>query len=690
MKFTYEQLPETESHKRTRNQARTRQRAERRIAPVKFTCIDGEGMTVGGEHRYVLLGLGDEYIADPGGLHWKEVFEFLYGHFESGGTAYCGFFLGYDFTQWVKTLPEYKAARLLTIDGRAARLRRTGHNGQPLEGQVYFPVDLDGWEVDMLGAKRMKIRPAGQSRWMYICDSGGFFQKSFLKVIDPAEWTKPVCSPGEYNLVKAGKERRSDAVLDENMIYYNQKENELLGRVLHELDTGLRELGVHLSPKQWFGPGQAAQEWLKGRAPLHKDMRAVTPEGAYQAACQSYYGGWFEIMAHGHIPGTTWEYDVNSAYPWIISRLPCLMHGTWDDGARWDIPAPDKNNRNLMLVRASVFGNSRHVGAMLHRDKDGSIYRPQHTDGWYWAHELSAAIRAGIVDHWDITQWHRYTPCDCPAPFREIQDIYDMRLKVGKKTPLGIACKLIPNSLYGKFAQSVGSPKYANMIYASLITAGCRTMILDAIGTHPGGVSDVLMVATDGVYFRSPHPSLEMGGKLGQWDQSARANMLLFKPGVYWDDLTREAIMRNEAPVFKARGISARDFAASLARVDDQFTALGCKVPDVWPAVKFPVSFSMVTALQALQRHDWASAGTVRTDKTMVQDSDPVGKRMQPWWQDGLLRTRSRKNYPYAPSVPYKKAFGYEDPWSDESIAEQGISPDGEIGSLISEVLGER
>src|SRR5690349_21114476 len=87
-------------------------KAERKPTPIKFVGVDGEGMTVNDKHAYVLFGVGEEQISDPEGLSYSDIFPFLYGiHARNGGrnTAYVGFFLGYDFTQIFKTLPEERA-----------------------------------------------------------------------------------------------------------------------------------------------------------------------------------------------------------------------------------------------------------------------------------------------------------------------------------------------------------------------------------------------------------------------------------------------------------------------------------------------------------------------------------------------------------------------------------------------------
>src|SRR5690348_11255371 len=236
----------------------------------EFICIDGEGINVNGEHRYALLGVGKEYIVNEQGITWSEAFEFIYSFYRKS-VAFCGFFLSYDFNQLFKTLPEERAATLLTAEGRAKRKRR-GKNPAP------WPVECEGWEFDLLGMKRLKIRPKtceclrqrGKKMckhkpkpWMYICDTGPFFQQAFLSVINPKSWKEPIVTPEEYAIIERGKLHRSDAdKVDSDMIVYNGLENEILARVLGQLDKGFREIGVTLPPSKWFGPGQAAQAWL--------------------------------------------------------------------------------------------------------------------------------------------------------------------------------------------------------------------------------------------------------------------------------------------------------------------------------------------------------------------------------------------------------------------------------------------
>jgi hypothetical protein len=706
MKFEITETVESETHKRSSHTARKTWRDDNppqtryNNVQTEFVCVDGEGITLGdGTHKYVLLGVGQNQITNPDGLEFTECLEFLWSNFRTGSVAYVGFFLGYDFIQMFRRLPEERARMLLTAEGKAKRKPKNPRRIQP------FPVEYRGWEFDILGTKRLRIRKSGATRWMHICDTGPFFQKSFLKVIDPREWSTPIVTQAEYDEIESEKRRRSTAILGPRMLHYNQLENEILARVLGQLNEGFQSLGIHLRPSQWFGPGQAAQAWLNGRAITSEELSTLVPQDALEAARASYFGGWFEIMAHGIIPGITYEYDINSAYPYIISQLPCLVHGTWEHNGKSSSP--------YSLVKCRVWGQDTYIGSMLHRDVHGNIARPDTTEGWYWESELLAAQRAGIVGRVSpiLDRWV-YLPCDCEPPLREVRDIYVLREQVGKKTPLGIACKLVPNSLYGKFAQSIGHPKYGNPIYASLITSGCREMILNAISTHPKRTQDVLMVATDGIYFRTPHPNLPTSNALGDWDKAEKADITLFKPGVYWDNETRAQIAAGESPVFKARGVNARDFGKVLSEVDEQFTRMAdslprefdwtaSRIPEIarkyvedqsygfwWPSVKFPLEFSMVTATQALAWGRWEAAGTLLPNPTGKQSSNPYAKRSRPGWEDGILRTSPLVNEPYEPSKPYEKRFGMEDPFSDESREMDGITPDGLPGNLIREALG--
>lgn len=682
--------------RRDRHKPRTDSRA---VHEIRFIGIDGEGASrPNGDHDYVLLSAtGVEPLHRDGArLTTGEIFEWLYFQvFEPNqDAAFVGYFLGYDWSQIFRDLTEHAARMLLTTAGIAAR-QRTIRPGLPP-----FPVQWRSWEFDSLGLRRIKLRPRPpkpppgkkpvEVPWMYICDASAYFQTSFLRAINPAGYLacgqEPPVSAAEYALIAEGKGRRGSETFGPEMIAYNEAELAALPRIVKPLNEAFVRMGVRLKRNQWFGPGQAAQAWLTNiNCPSGAEIRETVPADFRDAARRSYYGGWFEIFWHGPYPGTLWEYDINSAYPATMATLPCLLHGRYSAGeGEPPVPGP----RDLLLVHAHLCGSDSRLGTMMHRRRDGQIMRPWQTRGWYWLHELKAAEAAGLIDTMEFESWHGYEPCACLPPVAAIEGLYQQRVELGetmKNSAFGVALKLVYNSCYGKFAQSVGNPKFANPVYASLITSGCRVRILDAIASHPLRSRGVAMIATDGVYFTSPHPALELDKtRLGAWSMSERTGMTLFKPGVYWDDKTRVSLASGDARL-KSRGIDARLLARHIGELDEQWSALAADRGS-WPRLSMPVSFALVSPKQALARGKWHLCGAVIQDARVVQSADPAQKR----------RTRRPAVGWSAPhmgefeagmfildSSPYQGAMG-EESGEDREI---GVSPDGGIISTLQQMF---
>lgn len=639
-----------------------------------FIGIDGEGVTrEDGKHEYVLLSVGDKsYHENDNPLTTEGIFQFLWDCFlDEPDAVYAGFYLSYDFTMWLKDLPEDRARMLFSKKGIAQRQRKKGKNLRP------FPVYWNEWQFDLLGMKRFRLRKGTEGPWMYINDAGSFFQTSFLQAIDPSKWQTPICTPEEYEIVREGKTRRATARFDPEMMRYNVLENELLSRLLSTLNDGFVKMNVRLDRTRWFGPGQVAQSWLNNiKAPDRDVAKYDVPGPVQDAAVASYYGGWFEIFAHGHIPGPSYEYDINSAYPHAIASLPCLEHGVWTHN-------PDEPNE-YTLCYVTVHGSNNKLGTMPCRSSTGTICRPLHVRGWYWYSELEAARKAGAIDHIEFHEAWRYDQSCNHAPLSSIADLYLERLASGKDTPYGKSLKLNYNSAYGKFAQSVGEPRYANPIYASLITSRCRTQVWNAISSHPHGVESLTMVATDAVFFREPHPYLSISDKLGDWGEAKLSNLLQYMPGLYWDDKARSGAGKP-----KSRGINASDLSSAIERADDRWHRFRRRIEwcrdepwdremyilqketdkvipgyvvmtEGWPFLSIPLRFNLISAPLALNRNRWDTAGTVVPDSSRMLSGRPGDKRaVGPYIHDDIVWTCPRLfGRDGIETTPYDKTFG--------------------------------
>lgn len=678
-------------------------RTEERKLVRDFIGVDGEGVTYrdesrdwydvmsdgskflweGKRHEYVLLSVGSESLHRGGQrLSTLDIFEFLWEQFCRNPKAiFVGFYLAYDFTQWLRDLPENRANILLSTQGIAKRQRKVEYNLAP------FPVEWQGWEFDLLDMRRFKLRPQGhKGKYLWVNDVGGFFQTSFLTAIEPKKWPEPILSDLEFSTIKEGKESRSTAGFDPAMIKYNTLENDVLARMIKVLATGFDKMGVKLNSSQWYGPGQAAGKWLSIiKAPDKNSVEYNVPIQIQEAARASYTAGWFEIFAHGHIPGIVYEYDINSAYPYAIARLPCLEHGKWSRNVE---------ETGWTLVDATVRGSHRRIGTMPHRTADGAICRPHSTRGWYWFNELLASINAGGTDSYIIHDAWNFDRFCHHEPFSDIASLYINRLNIGKNTPLGMAYKLVYNSAYGKLAQSVGSPRYANPIYASLITSSCRTMVWNAIASHPVGADAVTMVATDAVYFREPHPYLPISQELGEWDRVERMNMCQFMPGLYWDDAARAG------GKVKSRGVAAGDLSSVIDQGDALWKEFPNKLPIsmkdwketsrsfntclAYPRLGVPIKFGLISARLAIHRNSWQECGAVVNGPKYLSGS-PHDKRdpYSAYVEDGVTWTRPYDISDRLESTPYEKRFGLE--LRDNQTVEDIITPNGVVDDEIYE-----
>jgi DNA polymerase type B, organellar and viral len=670
---------------RYRKRDASRKRASRAKTLPEFVGVDGEGVGKGIHHRYVLLGVGNAQFENPMGIKWHEALEFLYAQFQKRPRAsFVGFYLRYDFDNilsYKAGFPIEAARMLFTKEGKAVRKKPDKRN----QRMQSFPVRVGGWEIDMLGMKRLSIRPRPdgcecyehkskcthkQLPWMHICDAGPFYQMGFVKVIDPDRWKDdpdgPVCSAAQFKRIKEGKDKRAYATrIDDKMRAYNVEENVLLSVVMTRLAKGFHSVDIKPAKDQWYGPGATASQWLAKHGTVKRQQLQIKdgkkpplmPKWFWGAASASYFGGWFEIFSHGIIGGTSYNYDINNAYPYAATKLPHICR----DGRFVRDSGTYSGRGQYVLLYCTVYSKGTRIGAMPHRNKQGNILRPLVTKGWYWRFELESARAAGLVKRVVTHEWVEFIPCDHEAPFKEIHDLYYLRLKVGKDSAQGMAIKLNNNSIYGKFAQSVGGAPYNNWLYASYITAHCRAQILDAIATHPDKASAVLMVATDGICFDSPHPSLAISKQLGEWAHTEYKQLCLYKPGVYWHKEGKDNLLKA-----KTRGVPKEEFIKQIDKVEKQFQAFldekafpgwdfkeyleasiekhigpqsdcddNAHKQDLidydnerwWPRFVINVSFRMKSCTQALNEGHWEKSAQIDEKFPVWQDSNPCNKR---------------------------------------------------------------
>jgi hypothetical protein len=240
-----------------------------------FICWDGEGVTIDGEHRYVLLAnsLGESYT-DPNGIPFGDIAEWLLAVKQTNPDAInTGFALGYDFNCWLSDLSRRDVEGISTR--RSYRTR--------------------GYKVAWRQGKSFYLSQSDSSLSTTVYDVFPFFQRSFVAACDEylgTEWE------GRTEII-ADKKRRSTFTLDElpRIKEYNALELINLVRLCEELRSRLNK--VTLRPARWDGPGAVATALMRREAV--RDAMTDSPERVATAARYAYAGGRFELVQWGVI-----------------------------------------------------------------------------------------------------------------------------------------------------------------------------------------------------------------------------------------------------------------------------------------------------------------------------------------------------------------------------------------------------
>lgn len=527
---------------------------EKRLLP--FVGVDGEGGNLtSGYHSYFLLAAGRQSIVPSEGnvrLTTTECLDFLVSL--PRDAVYVVYFGDYDVTKILEDLGWTKLSKLMD---RSLRQRK--------DGRGVWPVDYGPFQVDYLPRKEFKVRKqrgryldpiTNKERvewgpWFVLNDVGSFYQCRFVEAL--TKWG--IGTAEEREAIGVGKEARDSfnfADIDD-ISRYNALEIKLLQELMEKFRAACTKVGY--LPARWQGPGLLAEAMLKAHGvPPTKEVPLLQDESYEDLllfARNAFYGGRPEVSAIGPVDRAVKQWDINSAYPAAMLELPCLIHGTWTretygDGGR--VP------RDLSLCYGSYSPVASNDGrryplyyGLPNRTKEGTIVYPASGRGWYWGFEIRSAI------HQDFrveNAWIYHRQCDC-VPLSFVSGVYRERQSIGKDDA-GIVLKLALNSLYGKQVQSVGSPKFANPIWGSFITAWCRSKLQNFIHASPACQrddgwcgKDILMIATDSLVTWMERPDVEVSSELGGWSvEEHPRGMFIVQPGLYFGSSSKPAKTR--------------------------------------------------------------------------------------------------------------------------------------------------
>lgn len=599
--------------------------------------VDGEGgdLRSGDDlrHEYLMLRAGEHVLIGDGPLMFEDCAWFL-THLPRTA-IYVSYFFDYDVTMMLRDWPPDKIGRLLDRESRTLSDR----NGR----DITYPIDWNGYQVDYLPHKRFSVRRrlsgTTYGAWYNISDVGTFFQCAFVKALD----TWGIGSVEERDSIRASKmARQSFTELTPETIAYNALECRLGAELMEYFRAVCIDTGY--VPSVWEGPGAMATAMLhRHDIPPSKEYRAV-PKQVWRSGLAAYYGGRFETTAVGKISGMVEQWDINSAYPYACTQLPCLSHGVWRNSLDSQTAKIGLAHYRFTHVKEAGPGELYNLPTRL---PDGSIRFPKSGEGWYWSREIQSAIAAGTTVMQLGVGWIYEQTCQC-QPFEFVNGVYRDRLRLGKSGK-GLVLKLGLNSLYGKTAQSIGNAPMANPVWSGLITAITRARLIDAYSQFPG---QCLMLATDGLFFTGSinSPTMRQGAALGEWDRTTHSDgMFIIQPGVYF--------VSSELGKPKTRGVPQRqvveareDFYESWARyVTDDMVGEP-------PTVLLPVT-NFIGLRLAYARHKPETAGSwVEGTKNV---SFGWGTKRDPRYiSNSAVGYRTYPYETYVRTTPYGKPIG--------------------------------
>ena len=491
-----------------------------------FTSWDGEGF----DSKYVLLANNKaQYIEDSNGLDTVECLEFLLDS-SSKDDNNIFFSFGYDVAMILKDV------RMHGSIGSLQQLHNEGH------------TRWRGYWLQYIPRKSFMVSKNGRSFMAY--DVFGFFQSSFVKAIE--QWM-----PDEdITDIKEGKAGRVDfSIWDMDQIRaYNLRECVLLSSLMDRFRESLKIANLPVS--RWDGAGAIASAWLQrenAKQWYAKDKNHLHLE---EQANIAYFGGRIELAAWGKA-SQVYHYDINSAYPFAMTKCPDMSNITWHHVKGHNIIIP---SFSLIHIKWNIPPKELKQGLWCPfpwRSARGMILYPPAGEGWYWGIEVIAG-RKKFAKYIEVIEGYIIKDGEILSHVFRDPIMRDAKLRLkwkGEKNPANIPIKLGLNSLYGKLAQKKGyggkEPKWRNIFWAGFITAHTRAMINDAIRLAG---DQVVMVMTDSIWSLVPI-DLPISPNLGDWTFEENDTSVDFAgAGLY-----RVYDKEGKSTDFKQRGFGADD-----------------------------------------------------------------------------------------------------------------------------------
>lgn len=459
----------------------------------EINFFDGE--TIAG--KYVLLSNQNKNIFNRDGLKLKDCLDFLF--LNSNAKQNYFFRIDYDINMILsKTKIDDRMISFFT------------------EGEEYI---IEGYQLKYFRHKILYIKKNGKQRTFY--DISNFYRTSFIKTLEELNIK---ISEKQKNFLTEQKNKRS---------FFNLKEIEKIKTYTFlecnlgiEMVKKIKEIlpaKFNLNEAGLYGSSALAQKFMKNRK-IDKKLFLYKEKFNTDFFKSVYFGGRMEVFKIGTFKNC-WKYDLNSAYPSVIKtlKIPLSYKQEKFKGKTFI------KDENLYKVNYEIFDNDL-IGLLPHRLKNGYLIFPKRGLGWFYGCEIKQLINYSkkyAVDFKITDEIEIKFSKEQLFEKNEIEQLYKLKALNNKQSYI---YKICLNSIYGKFAQKVGTPQFQNIYLAGLITAKIRSLLLDV---SIDAVYDIISFATDGI-ITSKKLKVKNSNNLGEWKISKIKEGIVFMAGIYY------------------------------------------------------------------------------------------------------------------------------------------------------------
>ncbi len=235
-------------------------------------------------------------------------------------------------------------------------------------------------------------------------------------------------------------------------------------------------------PKRWISSGYLAEKVLINHGvqiPFFSDL----PYDLQEFSWNSYFGGRFEIIKRGFI-GEAWLYDINSAYPYALSKLPDIVKGSW----RNELKTIHKKALIGFFKIEVKYDVDEYLPAFAFRRITPNNDLICYPSGNFVTYATLDELKNVDSKNYTILESWQYFDDNPTYPFRDfIITHYEKRMKLkSENNPMQLPIKIILNSIYGKMGQKVNRRigNLFNPVIFAYITGFARAQLFSFVKEH--------------------------------------------------------------------------------------------------------------------------------------------------------------------------------------------------------------